>query len=230
MSRPNKPRRVPLLCYVTDRRSLAIAAPAEEPQRFNACRILLQKIAEAAEAGVDWIQIREKDLSGKEQSSLAREAVHSAANSASRILINNRLDVALATQANGVHLGEESLPPQEALRLAKSLSREKHFLVGVSCHSLEAAKVAERNRPDYIFFGPVFATPSKAGYGAPQGVDRLAEVCCALSIPVLAIGGITLDNALACISAGASGVAAIRLFQDAPNIAELTRELRRVSA
>ena len=231
MSRPAKTGRIPLLCYVTDRRSLAAAEPAE------AYRALLEKIAATAAAGVDWIQVREKDLSGRESSALAQEALRRAAKSAAaeragavaRILINDRLDAALAVQAGGVHLGEKSVPAQEARRLAHTLGRED-FLVGVSCHSLEAAKAAERNGADYLFFGPVFATPSKAGYGGPQGIERLAEVCRAVSAPVLAIGGITQVNCAACLAAGASGIAAIHLFQDAADVSSLVQTLRRAAA
>jgi thiamine-phosphate pyrophosphorylase len=211
--------------------------------------MLLEKIAAAATAGVDWIQIREKDLSGRECSSITREAVRIAASpslgpaaraatsakteavrepGSTRIVVNDRLDVALAAQAGGVHLGEKSVPPEEAGRLVKSLGREKDFLVGVSCHSLEAAKAAERGGADYLFFGPVFATPSKATYGPPQGLERLSEVCRAVALPVLAIGGITLENAADCLSARASGIAAIRLFQDAPDIAAVVRALRKL--
>jgi len=100
----------------------------------------------------------------------------------------------------------------------------------VSCHSLETAKAADESRADYIFFGPVFATPAKAAYGAPQGLERLAEVCRAVALPVLAIGGITLENASACLSAGAAGIAAIRLFQEAPEIARIVRALRKLAA
>ncbi len=251
MSRLRKSQRALLLCYVTDRHSL-VATEAAETRK-----VLLQRIEDAAAAGVDWIQIREKDLSGKECSLLALEALQRAANSAARaavqratrpassaappsrtkasaagacILLNDRLDVALAVQAGGVHLGEKSLPPQEAKRLVLSLHREKNFLIGVSCHSLEAAKAAERAGADYLFFGPVFATPSKAAYGAPQGLARLAEVCRAVEPPVLAIGGITLDNCAACLSAGASGIAAIRLFQDATDLPALVRSLRKISS
>ena len=225
----------PLLCYVTDRSLLAA-----EPARGH--KTLLRKIAAAAAGGVDWIQIREKDLSGKELSTLAREAMKLARNRAgasprlpasppaqashARILINDRLDIALAADTGGVHLGEQSLPPQEALRLLKWLAR-KDFLVGVSCHSPAAAKEAERGGADYLFFGPVFATPSKAVYGAPQGLDRLGEVCRAVTLPVLAIGGITPENSAACLSAGASGIAAIRLFQDAPDLARMVKTLKR---
>jgi len=224
----NKSQHVPFLCYVTDRRSLVAREPAE------ARDILLHKIATAAAAGVDWIQIREKDLSGKECSALTREALHRIANSAAgvpaRIFVNDRLDVALAAQAGGVHLGEKSLSPQEARRLVNSLHREKDFLIGVSCHSLEGAKAPERGGPDYLFFGPVFATPAKAAYGAPQGLERLAEVCRAVALPVLAVGGINLDNAASCLSAGASGIAAIRLFQDASDMATVVRALRKLSS
>lgn len=240
-----KSRSLPLLCYVTDR-SLFQAEPAAGH------RILLKKIAAAASAGVDWIQIREKDLSGKEASALAREAVKLARDRArddpaggepsssvspgvpagsratpthARILVNDRLDIALATHAGGVHLGERSLPPEEALRLLKWLERED-FLIGASCHSPNAAKEAERGGADYLFFGPVFATPSKAAYGPPQGLDRLGEVCRAVTLPVLAIGGITPENAAACLSAGASGIAAIRLFQHAPVLPALVKALK----
>lgn len=224
MSRLGKLERA-LLCYVTDRRTLSASDP-------DAHGTLLRRIAAAAETGVDWIQIREKDLSGKECASIAQRAVQLAASSKAtaraRVLVNDRLDVALATRAGGVHLGEKSIPPQEARRLVNLLDRGKDFLIGVSCHSLEAAKAATHGGADYLFFGPVFATPSKAVYGAPQGLERLAEVCRAVSIPVLAIGGITLENSAACLSAGASGIAAIRLFQDAVDMAAVVRVLRGV--
>ena len=199
--------------------------------------MLLGKIAEAARAGVDWIQVREKDLGGRELSALVQDALRCAKASTrkklkgtqrgGRILVNDRLDVALATRAGGVQLGEKSFPPQEARRLVRALHREKDFLIGVSCHSLEAAKEAEQAGVDYIFFGPVFATPSKAVFGAPQGLEPLAEVCHAVSIPVLAIGGITLENFAACLSAGVSGIAAIRLFQDAEDMTAVVRALRK---
>ena len=225
MSLPVKLER-PLLCYVSDRH----AVPASEQDARGA---LLDRIAAAAEAGVDWIQIREKDLSGKECATITRQAVQLAASSEAtartRVIVNDRLDVALATQAGGVHLGDKSIPPQEARRLVNLLDSEKDFLIGVSCHSLEAGKAAEHGGADYLFFGPVFATPSKAVYGAPQGLERLTQVCRAVAIPVLAIGGITLENSAACLSAGASGIAAIRLFQDAADMAAVVRALRSVA-
>jgi thiamine-phosphate pyrophosphorylase len=217
------------LCYVTDRSGLS-GVDARDVQET-----LLLRIATAAAAGVDWIQIREKDLSGRDCGLLTREALQRAAKSPAsnaartRILVNDRLDVALSEGAGGVHLGENSLPLPEAKRLVKVQALSRHFLIGGSCHSLDAARSAARGGADYLFFGPIFATPSKAAFGAPQGLRRLAEVCRAVAIPVLAIGGITLANASACLAAGASGIAAIRLFQDARDITSLVHALRQLT-
>ena len=210
----------PLLCYVTDRRSLPGLVPETSPAT------LLQKIEQVASAGVDWVQIREKDLAARELAALTRKILQSARASSSeggavRILVNDRLDIALAEGAGGVHLGEKSLPVQEAKRLVLLTSPRSAgagFLLGVSGHSLEAARAAEDSGADYIFFGPVFATPSKAAFGEPQGVERLGQVCRAVAIPVIAVGGITVENAAACLDSGAAGLAAIRLFQNAPDI------------
>ena len=228
MSLPAKFPRTPILCYVTDRQSLSIAPSENHPS-------LMDLIGAATAAGVDWIQIREKNLSAREISPLVREAVSLAKLSSrtdrtTRILVNDRLDVALAEQADGVHLGENSLPVQNVSRWIGSHANRsglQEFLVGVSCHSLAGATQAERDGADYIFFGPVFATPSKADFGAPQGLNRLKEVCIAVSLPVLAIGGITLENASSCLKAGAAGLAAIRLFQDDADLPARIEQLRR---
>ncbi len=216
----------PILCYVTDRHSLPHAAVPSA---------LLQKIGAAISAGVDWVQIREKDRCARELTALTREVLlHAASHSQSRnqgcrVLVNDRVDIALAERAGGVHLGENGLPVNEAARLIEEHDSRKDFLVGVSCHSLEGAKSAASGGASYLFFGPVFATPSKAAFGAPQGVKRLAEVCRAIAIPVLAIGGITLENAGACLVAGAAGLAAIRLFQDSSDLTATVRALRQCS-
>jgi thiamine-phosphate diphosphorylase len=222
-----------LLCYVTDRSLLGT--------RQNSRAILLEKIAQLSAAGIDCIQIREKDLSGKDCTSLVEEALRgcdSASANPAKIIVNDRLDVALATGAAGVHLGEESLSLPAVNKLVKArcpaenqLAKtrypvEKEFLIGVSCHSVSAAQLAEQQGAHYIFFGPVFATPSKLSFGPPQGLAALEEVSLALAIPVLAVGGISLENFSSCISAGASGIAAIRLFQNAPSPAALIASLR----
>jgi thiamine-phosphate diphosphorylase len=208
------------LCYVTDRKALACPPSNQVP-------FLLEKIELAARAGVDWIQIREKDLSGRELAALVERAVQRVPSSC-RILVNDRLDVAMVAGAAGVHLGEQSLPVEAALRFVRERKLREGFSVGVSAHSLESVKQAEKLGASCAIFGPVFTTPSKAGYGPPQGLQRLAEVCEKVAIPVIAIGGIAEENAKQCAAAGASGIAAIRMFQESADLASLVQELRQV--
>ena len=198
---------------------------------------LLRSVEAALQAGVDWVQIREKDLPASALASLTRGALRLAAECpggdkrAPRILMNDRLDIAVVERADGVHLGEHSLGVAEvrqaADRWAAQGTIQREFVVGASCHSLEAAEEAERNGADYIIFGPVFATPSKKAYGEPQGLARLREVCTRVVIPVLAIGGVTVPSAAECLDAGAAGVAAIRMFQDSRDLRPVVSELRR---
>ena len=162
---------------------------------------------------MDWIQIREKDLEARSLAELVRLAINTVRGTETRILVNDRLDVALAADAAGVHLGESSLAVESVAEWRRTAGHVE-FRIGVSCHSAEAARAAERDGADYIFFGPVFATPSKAAFGPPQGIEHLREACAAVRIPVLAIGGVTLENAASCFEAGAAGIAAIRLFQE----------------
>jgi len=129
--------------------------------------------------------------------------------SMTRLLVNDRFDIARAAGAHGVHLTSRSLPANVIRRIC-----DKDFLIGVSTHSLEEALQARADGVDFVLFGPVFETESKRAYGAPQGLDKLREVTNALpGFPVMAIGGINLQNAAECLHAGASGIAAISLFQ-----------------
>jgi thiamine-phosphate pyrophosphorylase len=212
---------------VTDRRTLSRAQAHSASSSKLPFAALLETIRNAAAGGATWIQIREKDLEGRELEQLVRLAVECTKNTGARILVNGRLDVALAAQAAGIHLGENSLPLEAVAGWRRSAGRTD-FMIGVSCHSLDDARAAELGGADYVFFGPIFATPSKAAFGAPQGIDRLREVCAAVKIPVLAIGGIDLRNARACLDAGAAGVAAIRLFQDAGTSGEIAARFRQV--
>ena len=204
----------PILCYVTDRKLL----PAPQIES------LLAVVRGATAAGVDWIQIREKDFSARELAQLSRQVLAAGRGAGTRILINDRLDVALAAGADGVHLGAESLPVAEVV--AWCAKRAAHFVVGASCHSLAEAQSAEKAGASYLFFGPVFATPSKLAYGPPQGLQRLEEVCRSVKIPVLAIGGVTLENAATCLRAGASGIAAIRLFQESADLRGIVKTVK----
>ena len=210
----------PIICYVTDRKAL----PADETASAPPNKALLDTIRAAAAARVDWVQIREKGLATRELFELVREAVAVALAPVApgstrphliKVIVNDRLDVALAAGAAGVHLGHASAPVREVVRWCRAGNAPPDFLVGVSCHSLEGAQDAESAGASYTYFGPIYETPSKIPFGKPHGVDELAQVAKAVSIPVIAIGGINASNAAECIRAGAAGIAAIRMIQDA---------------
>lgn len=175
--------------------------------------------AQIVPPGQLFIQIREKDWSARE----LREFVHIACSVAqphgARVLVNDRLDVALAAGADGVHLRTSSLFTADARRI---IHRE-NFLVGVSTHSLEEARLAHDNGADFIVCGPVYYTPSKAGYGVPLGRGQFAEICQQIKLPVLALGGITMANFREPLTVGAAGIAGIGLFK---NIDELGTNLK----
>jgi thiamine-phosphate pyrophosphorylase len=218
----------PIVCYVTDRKALGPADTAAGVREI---------IRRAIAAGADWIQIREKDLAGRALLGMAREAVALGAGRTSgeetrsehlRVIVNDRIDIAIAVAAGGVHLGRESVQAREAVSWCHSRSMATEFLIGVSCHSLEEARAAESSGASYIFFGPVFETPSKRAFGAAQGIARLTELCREVRVPVLAIGGVNAENAVECVHAGAAGIAAIRLFQEAAKEGELKDAIARL--
>lgn len=212
-----------IICYVTDRQSLQVAP---EQNRESA---LARRIEDAVRAGVDWVQIREKDLPTREMVDLTRTAIlvcqSTSPQNKTRILVNDRLDVARVAGAAGIHVGEKSLPVR-ALVDERLTSGRSCFLVGASCHSLDGAIHAAEEGADYLYFGPVFETPSKASFGPAQGLTKLADICHIVSVPVIAIGGIGVENARACREAGAAGVAAIRLFQGNDALAQIVANLR----
>ncbi|HXE91612.1 MAG TPA: thiamine phosphate synthase [Terriglobales bacterium] len=215
-----------LLCYVTDRAQLAAGETARR-------ELLLANIREAARAGVDYVQLRERDLPARELEGLAREAVRVVRESSTqtRILINSRCDVALAVAADGVHLRSDDIPIDEARAIFAQAVRT-HFVVGVSCHSPAEVTSAAALGADFVVFGPVFEKQG-SGPGAGAGVEGLRAAVVAVNVtglgtPVLAIGGVTLENVQDCLHAGAAGVAAIRLFQQG-NLQETVRRLRALS-
>jgi thiamine-phosphate pyrophosphorylase len=172
-------------CYVTDRRH----------------GDLLSHVKSAVRDGVDYIQVREKDMAGRHLYDLVCRVRDAASGSTTRILVNDRLDVALAAGVDGVHLPGNGLPAARVRPFVRVL--------GCSVHSVNEALEAESAGADFVIFGPVFETPGKT----PVGLQAIREVATAVRIPVLGIGGITLENAGEVIEAGASGIAAIRLFQ-----------------
>jgi thiamine-phosphate pyrophosphorylase len=217
----------PLLYYITDRTALAVDEGARR-------RRLLEKIAEAASAGVNWIQLREKDLSPRDLESLAREAVKviqrlRTENRELRtcLLINSRTDIALAVGADGVHLRGNDISPSVVRTIWKSCAAHTAVrqtpLIGVSCHSPAEVTQAAANGASFAAFAPVFEKRDAPGT-PPTGVEKLRQASLA-STPVLALGGITRSNAHFCLEAGAAGIAAIRLFQE-NDITAVVRHLR----
>jgi thiamine-phosphate pyrophosphorylase len=219
-----------ILYYITDRN----AFPGDNTTRRSR---LLDKIAEAAAAGINYIQLREKDLAARDLESLAREATQiiSQLRTENRelrtaLLINSRTDIALATNASGVHLTANNLSPKEVREIWKcgagAPAREispSPPQISISCHSPEEVMQAASNQATLALFAPVFEKKD-APKSIPAGLNALRQACRA-KIPVLALGGITLQNAASCLQAGAAGIAAIRLFQE-NEISLIVRSLR----
>jgi thiamine-phosphate pyrophosphorylase len=215
-----------LLYYITDRTAFA----PDEPTRRKR---LLEKIAEAARAGIDYIQLREKDLATRALESLAREAIVLLKDLQvqhpqliTKLLINSRTDVALASRADGVHLRSEDISPIDLRKILEdtALPDRQVPIIGVSCHSPAEVMKAEADRATFAVFAPVFGKKD-APASRPVGLHQLCEACRA-KIPVLALGGITLENAQSCLEAGAAGIGAIRLFQE-NDVAKIVGEVRR---
>jgi thiamine-phosphate pyrophosphorylase len=213
-----------LLYYITDRNQFPSDAAEKE-------RRLLAKIAECASAGVDYIQLREKDLNSRELEALATKAVRAIpAGSRTRLLISSRCDIALACGAHGVHLPSRDISAADARGIfARAVVRDA--VIGVSTHSLEEVAAAEEQGASFVVFGPVF---EKSGKANPEGLEQLRQAChrpraAAPPVPVLALGGITLENARVCLDAGAAGIAAIRLFQES-KAADVAGRLRTIAA
>lgn len=219
----------PIVCYVTDRHSLELVEPRSD---------ILAKIKAAVGAGVDWVQIREKAMPARQLLTIARAAVGAtnrepptlarADRPGSLIFVNDRLDVALAADAAGIHLGRESLPAHDVVAWRQRGKTVTNFMVGLSCHTIDELHQAEDAGADYAFFGPVFDTPAKRLFGPPLGVVKLDAACRVTRLRVIAIGGVTLENSAECVHAGAAGIAAIRMFQQTWEPAQLEKVVRRL--
>jgi thiamine-phosphate pyrophosphorylase len=218
------PRR--LLYYITDRRQF----PGDEQQRRRA---VLAKIGEAARAGVDFIQLREKDLTTRELEQLSRAAMNILAQLRlenrelrTALLINSRTDVALAVGADGVHLRSDDFEiPAVRSVWASAGHRQAAAKIAVSCHSPDDVVCAAETGANFAVFAPVFEKRDDP-HSTPAGLTALREACRA-TIPVLALGGVTLANAASCFAAGTAGVAGIRLFQE-NRVEEVVRALRQL--
>jgi thiamine-phosphate pyrophosphorylase len=176
-------------------------------------------LSDAIKAGVPAIQLRERDLSTGELLSLAHEIQTMTMSESVSLIINDRVDLAMALNLDGVHLRSDSLPPVPVRRLIGP-----RRLIGVSTHSVEDVRRANQSGADYIVFGPIFETPSKRSFGPPLGLHLLTDACSQSSIPVLAIGGITCERARDVRRAGAHGVAVIGALLTRDDIGEAVRE------
>lgn len=175
---------------------------------------LLQLISAAVASGISLIQLREKNLTARVLYELVSRAVSLTEGSATRLLVNDRADIARAAGADGAHLTTSSL---SAAIVRQTFGKD--FLIGVSTHSLAEARAAESEGADFAVFGPVFETTAKRVYGEPVGLKQLAEVTSALAtFPIIALGGVTIDNAGDCVRAGSAGVAGITLFDQAGDL------------
>jgi len=203
----------PVACLITDRARGAGGADGT-----------VERVRWAARAGVHLVQVRERDLDGGPLTTLVRRCVEAVRGSRARVIVNDRLDVALAAGAHGVHLRADSMPAHKVRTLCPP-----GFLVGRSVHARdEAMDAAAAGGLDYLLFGTVFSTSSKPGH-APAGSSALAAVAAAAGLPVLAVGGVTPDNVGQVAAAGAAGFAAIALFA-AESEAEIVRSLAAANA
>ena len=192
--------RVPTICLVTDRRRLV--PPTDDE--------LVRLTQSAAAAGVDLIQVRERDLHDRDLLSLSRRIVGVSAGTRVEVVVNDRVDIALAAGSGGVHLRADSVGPDRVRAVAPH-----PFIIGRSVHSVAEARAAAGTGVDYLVMGTVYPSKSKNGSVSIVGIAALEAVCRTVSIPVLAIGGITTENVGEVAAAGASGIAAIGLFSDA---------------
>jgi thiamine-phosphate pyrophosphorylase len=210
--------RTPLVYLITNGETTASTTPATED--FSN---VLRLVEAAVCAKIDLIQIREKQLSTKVLYQLSTSAARITSGSGTKLLVNDRADIAATAGADGVHLTSVSLPP-EIIRLNFGAG----FLIGVSTHSLTEATAAQRAGSDFVVFGPVFDTPSKRQYGESVGLTQLRKVTSDLApFPVLALGGVTTDKVADCIRAGAAGVAAIRMLGDPLQLGRVVNTIRK---
>jgi len=180
-------------------------------------------LVEAATAAeVSLVQLREKALSARVLYELALRSVAITSGTGTRLLVNDRFDIALAAGADGVQLTSISMPADAVRRTCGS-----QFLIGVSAHSFKEAETARERQADFVLFGPVFETESKRSFGAPQGLTKLREITHELNeFPVIAIGGISVDSAAECVEAGAIGVAGITMLSDPATISSVVDSIR----
>ena len=183
---------------------------------------IIEQVSAAVAAGIDLVQLREKHLSGRVLFELTRQAVAFTRSTATLLLVNDRADIAAGAGADGVHLTKQSIG---AATIRRSFGND--FVIGASTHSVEEVRTAITGDADFIVFGPVFETASKREYGPPVGLEKLSKVTREFAdFPLLALGGITMDNFALCLNAGARGVAGISLFSQPQNLKRIAARIK----
>jgi thiamine-phosphate pyrophosphorylase len=207
----------PILCLIT--RGATTETTTPDCPEFQE---VLDQVSAATAAGIDLIQIREKRLTARVLFELAQRAVEQTNRTATQIVINDRADIAAGAGAAGAHLTTQSI---QASRIRKTFGED--FIIGASTHSIEEATVARAGGADFAVIGPVFETISKSEYGRPIGLEALAEASRRLApFPLLALGGVSVENAQLCLAAGASGIAGISLFADPARLKSVVDSIR----
>ncbi len=222
---------VALSYYITDRQQLPPDSAFASPEAA-----LADRVRAAFLAGIDYVQLRENDLSARRLLELAGRLNRLPEKKTTRLLVNSRLDIVIVSGVDGIHLRADSLSPPPVRELTGEMTREltgelvreratSPLVVGVSCHGEQEVLRAGRDGADYCLLGPVFATPSKPGV-RPLGLARFERICRLSAIPVLALGGVNRPKAVGCVRAGAAGIAGIRLYQEAGNLEEVCHYIR----
>ncbi|MEI6651049.1 MAG: thiamine phosphate synthase [Chlorobiaceae bacterium] len=184
--------------------------------------ILLEQLTLLPHTLCCMVQIREKQLNAKQLLTLALKARGCALPDGSMLLVNERVDIALAARLDGVHLPESGCYPDKLRPIAPNM------IFGCSVHSPESLHIAEKSGADYLLFGPVFDTPSKRKYGAPQGLEKLGQICQSTTLPVFALGGVTPENGALCMAEGAYGIAGLSIFQDTSQFVDTLEQFYRI--
>lgn len=182
---------------------------------------LVKKVTEACKAGVKAVQLREKNISGRNLLDLSKKLRIITKKYHTKLIINDRYDIAVLSDADGLHSPEHGISPGQ-------VNRSEGFVIGRSVHSLKSAVETETEGFDYLIFGPIYQTPSKVKFGKPQGIGRLQEICGTVKIPVFAVGGINPERAKKCIEAGAHGVAVVREIMLSKNIRKTVSKFKNV--
>ncbi|MBL8196091.1 MAG: thiamine phosphate synthase [Blastocatellia bacterium] len=211
------------LCLITDRKQLL--STLLNHQLFDLDTTLSQLLnfcQTAAQAGIDIIQVREKDIPADKLSNFVAKLTKETKNTNAKVLVNDRLDIALSYEADGIHLPSNSFPINKVRKLVG-----KKFIISVAVHSIKEAQLAAKAGADYVLFSPIFDTPSKTIYGPALGLAALEQAVKSVKCPIIALGGINQSNAKEVLDSKVAGLAAIRLFLETSDLPKLVNELKR---